>query len=65
MDESEIVKLEEYLFNKNLESFYKKIWFNTYSITTSSTEDGLMRFKDVLEERAEFIVDSFSFVQKD
>ena len=61
-------KIEDFgieLEDKGIENFYEKAWYTKFIISTISSEEVILRFKEKVEDRVEFVFDGFSLNQSD
>jgi len=61
-------KIEDFgieLEDKGIENFYEKAWYTKFIISTISSEEVILRFKEKVEDMVEFVFDGFSLNQSD
>ncbi len=60
MDEKILDDLDQELADFWIDNFLEDAWYTKYSISAVTSEKVMLRFKEKLEERAEFMFDAFS-----
>lgn len=61
-------KIEDFGFEleeKGIENFYEKAWYTKYMLSTVSSEEVILRFKEKIEDKVEFVFDWFGLNQSD
>lgn len=61
-------KIEDFwvvLEDKMINNFYENSWYNKFIISTMSSEEVVLRFKEKMEDEVEFLFDGFTLNQSD
>jgi len=64
-DDNKIIELWNELANKWIDNFYEDNWYTKFIISTISSEEIIVRFKEKVEDRVEFVFDWFSINEAD